>query len=158
MTSGSAASGHEVPDMWLLQRLAGIAFFALVAASTFWICPPVAQAGSGLTALPQFEHFCSSWMGKLAERERQNLQTAAPRRDGANVVVQYVGYGKTPTRCEARTSGVPSNPFVGKLVYSELRYQRAGATRERALASEPRVLEQTEVMEIFRFDGSRWVY
>jgi hypothetical protein len=97
-------------------------------------------------------------MGKLAERERFNLKNAPARKHGDNVVVEYVGYGKTPTRCEAKASGVPSNPFVGKLVYQEMRYERSGASKDRALTSQPRVLSTTEVMEIFRFDGRRWVY
>lgn len=118
-----------------------------------------ASAGPGLTAGSQsFERFCSTWMGKLAERERNNLQHATPRRNGSAFLVEYTGYAKQPTRCEARETGVPSNPFIGKLTYHELRYQRSGATPERAQAGDASVLEQVEVMEIFRFDGKRWVY
>ncbi len=121
--------------------------------------PGVAQAGPGLTAGSQsFERFCSTWMGKLAERERQNLAKAQPQRNGSGFLVEYTGYAAKPVRCEARETGVPSNPFIGKLVYHELRYRRAGATPERAHGGDASVLEQVEVMEIFRFDGSRWVY
>jgi hypothetical protein len=119
----------------------------------------VASAGPGLTAGTQsFERFCSTWMGKLAERERHNLKTATPKKNGSGFLVEYTGYAKRPMRCEARETGVPSNPFIGKLVYHELRYQRAGATPERAHTADANVLEQVEVMEIFRFDGTKWVY
>ena len=119
----------------------------------------VASAGPGLTAGSQsFDRFCSTWMGKLAERERHNQKTAAAQRNGSGYLVEYVGYARRPVRCEARETGVPSNPFIGKLVYHEMRYRRAGATPERAQTADASVLEQVEVMEIFRFDGTRWVY
>ncbi len=118
-----------------------------------------AAAGPGLTAGSQsFERFCTTWMGKLAERERHNLKTATAQRNGSAFAVEYTGYARDHMRCEARETGVPSNPFIGKLVYQEMRYRRAGATPERAQTADASVLERVEVMEIFRFDGTRWVY
>ncbi len=55
-------------------------------------------------------------------------------------------------------AAVPSNPLVGRLSYHEFRYERAGASKDHALSSHLRVSSTTEVMEMFRFDGSRWVY
>jgi len=144
--------------MRVLNRWNGLGAAALSAGMLLSFVAPAAHAGPGLTGPSSFERFCSTWMGKLAERERFNLKNAAARKNGEGVVVEYVGYAKSPMRCEAKESGVPSNPFVGKLVYQELRYERAGASKDRALTSQPRVLSTTEVMEIFRFDGSRWVY
>jgi hypothetical protein len=160
MVSGRSHTGHEVLDMRVLNRCKGLGAAALCAGMLASFVAPVAYAGPGLTGPTSFERFCSTWMGKLAERERFNLKNAAAkaRKDGNRVVVEYVGYGKSPTRCEAKPSGVPSNPFVGKLTYKELRYERAGSSKDGALSSQPRVLSTTEVMEIFRFDGSRWVY
>jgi hypothetical protein len=158
MVSGRSHTGHEVQDMRVLGRLKGLAATAICAGVLVSLAAPAAQAGPGLTGPSSFERFCSTWMGKLAERERFNLKNAAARRDGNRFVVEYVGYARTPARCEAKPSGVASNPFVGKLVYQELRYERAGSSKDHALSSEPRVLSSTEVMEIFRFDGSRWVY
>jgi hypothetical protein len=157
MVSGRSHTGHEVLDMRVLNRFEGLAA-ALCAGMLLGFAAPAAHAGPGLTGPSSFERFCSTWMGKLAERERFNLRNATARKSGDRVVVEYVGYGKSPTRCEAKPSGVPSNPFVGKLVYQELRYERSGASKDGALTGQPRVLSSTEVMEIFRFDGSRWVY
>lgn len=136
----------------------GLGIAALSALVSLSCAAPAARAGPGLTGPSSFERFCATWMGKLAERERFNLANADARQSGDRVLVEYVGYDKAHRSCETKASGVPSNPFVGKLVYHEFRYERTGASKDRALSSHPRVLSTTEVMEIFRFDGSRWVY
>jgi hypothetical protein len=106
----------------------------------------------------RFERFCQTWMSKLAEREEHNLSKADSRGGDGQVVLEYTGYQKTPVRCEAKATGVPSNPYVGKLIYKELRYRRSGTSLKRALSNPPQLLGATQVMEIFRFDGSKWVY
>lgn len=113
--------------------------------------PQPARADDG------FARFCSEWMGKLAKRERDNLQTAQARPDVTGVVLEYVGYATEPLRCNARIPQ-PGKPGVGILVYLERRYRRAGADLAKARSSEPAVLSQVEVTELFRFDGKRWIY
>jgi len=152
----NAHSGRGVLNMrklggWKMGLLGGLAAGLLGVATD-------AAAGPALTAGNSFERFCSTWMGKLEERERNNLRSAAARKEGSAFALEYIGYAKAPTRCESRSTGVPSNPFIGKLVYHELRYKRSGATPERAQSGDAKVLEAVEVMEIFRFDGKRWVY
>jgi len=109
-------------------------------------------------AAQSFDRFCRSWMGKLSVRHEHNAKKIAYRKNKGRVVGEYVGYSKTPARCSVKKTGVPANPFVGKLVYYEVRYRKAGKTREAARASRPRALERVEVLELFRFDGKRWVY
>ena len=55
-------------------------------------------------------------------------------------------------------TGVPANPFVGKLIYYELRFRKSGKTGKAARASRPQAFEEGAVMEFFRFDVTRWVY
>jgi hypothetical protein len=105
-----------------------------------------------------FEHFCSTWMGKLAKREENNLAKAKLRKAGSGVVLSYTGYAKRPVKCSARESGISGNPYVGKVVYLEFAYERRGANRRAALEAEPEVVSRTEVLEIFRHDGSDWIY
>ena len=110
------------------------------------------------SARKSFERFCNSWMAKLEYREGTNLKKARARRAGTRFVLEYTGYADAPVRCEAKPSGVASNPFIGKLVYHEYQFRRTGPTAAGARSSASSVVQSVEVMEIFRFDGTRWVY
>lgn len=113
--------------------------------------PRAAQANE------DFTRFCSEWMGKLAQRERDNLKSAQARPGSGGIVLEYTGYAAQPIRCVARIPQ-PGKPGVGILVYMEMRYRRSGADVVHARSSEPAVLSQVEVTELFRFDGTRWLY
>ncbi len=137
----------------LLRTITGALAFGLLI--TPLLAPTTALAGESPA---KFESFCDTWMQKLAQREEHNLSQAGAEKPDGEVVLEYTGYARTPVRCEAKATGVPSNPYVGKLVYKELHYRRAGSSLKRALTSKPQLLGATQVMEIFRFDGSKWVY
>jgi hypothetical protein len=47
---------------------------------------------------------------------------------------------------------------VGKLIYQEILYEKTGNTPAAAQDSSPAVLQTTEVMEVFRYDGRAWKY
>ena len=117
----------------------------------------VAPAPQSAHANDDFTRFCSEWMGKLAQRERDNLKTAEARPGSGGVVLEYTGYATQPVRCVARIPQ-PGKPGVGILVYMELRYRRSGSDLVQARSSDPAVVSQVEVTELFRFDGSRWLY
>ncbi len=135
-----------------------------LAAFTFIVCvptyamsaPPAAKAGG--KGASSFNKFCKVWMGKLAARERNNLKGASARKNGGRFVVEYTSYAQSPQRCEAKPTGVASNPYVGKLVYTERAVRRTGATKSKARSGSVQVVSEVEVMEIFRYDGKRWVY
>lgn len=135
------------------RSLAGALASGLLIA--FLTVPLPADAGDSPA---RFERFCATWMQKLAEREAHNRSKAGAKGPDGGVVLDYTGYDRTPLRCEAKATGVPSNPYVGKLVYKELRYRITGPSLKRALTSKPQLLGATQVMEIFRYDGSNWVY
>ncbi len=105
-----------------------------------------------------FHRFCDTWLGKLAKRERANFSKAKPRKNGSGVVLEYTGYSKKVLRCDAKATGASQNPFVGKMVYTEGTYRKIGATHAAARKNQLQIMTETEVMEIFRYDGSRWVY
>jgi hypothetical protein len=114
-----------------------------------WSAAPAASAES-------FDSFCAQWMGKLEQREKQNLAKVHYARGAGGVEGKYTGYERVPVRCQTRAK--PGKPGVGTLVYHELKYKKSGATVEQAKSSAPQVVEKTEVMEIFRFDGQKWKY
>jgi hypothetical protein len=119
------------------------------------------KASRGKKAGPagkSFDLFCASWMQKLNQRSERNAKKIAYRKTGGRIVGEYVGYSSKPVRCSVKETGVPANPFVGKLVYYEVRYRKAGETRAAARKSRPKPLERIEVLELFRFNGKRWIY
>jgi hypothetical protein len=105
-----------------------------------------------------FDRFCAQWMEKLAVRERQNLAKVRWEKRGPSHVGQYTGYARTPIRCQPTSSVKPGRPAVGKLVYHEILYQKTGDTPKAAQLAQPAVLQTTEVMEVFRYDGRDWKY
>lgn len=105
-----------------------------------------------------FQSFCKQWMNKLDEREVRNRSLAKAVSNGGNLVMRYTGYGKTVLKCEVRETGVPAQPFVGRLVYDEIEYQKSASTPGELSSQSPAVHTRTEVMEIFRYDGKKWVY
>jgi outer membrane biogenesis lipoprotein LolB len=105
-----------------------------------------------------FDLFCDKWMRKLDTREQRNLKHAQVRNRGKAFVVEYTGYSHQPVSCEAKPSRASKGAYVGKLVYDELHYRKTAKTAARARNSKPRIVQQIEVLEIFRFDGSRWIY
>lgn len=125
---------------------------------------PHARAGSDRApeagaAAASFQSFCARWMSKLVSRQEHNLAKAKSRRAGSGgVILEYTGYGSTPVRCEAHEASSGSGIPIGRIVYQELRMRKQGPDRRTAAKSAADVLDQIEVMEIFRFDGERWVY
>jgi hypothetical protein len=114
---------------------------------------PAARANDGA-----FDRFCADWMAKLAQREHQNLIKVRWEKQGGALVGSYTGYARKPIQCKPTGVVTPGRPAVGKLVYQEIVYQKRGATPAAAKSAEPAVLRTTEVMEVFRYDGRKWMY
>ncbi len=120
--------------------------------------PPVSAAAAASPAQQSFDRFCRSWMAKLSKRHEQNAKQVAYRKRNGQVVGEYIGYSREPLQCSVSETGVPANPFVGKLIYYEVRFRKSGKTQKAARGSLPQAFEEGAVMEFFRFDGTRWVY
>jgi hypothetical protein len=135
------------------MRLANWTLMGWLAAAMLGL-PAAAPAGENA----EFDRFCSQWMDKLAVRERQNLARMRWVQRGSVMVGQYTGYARRPLHCQPTSAVTPGRPAVGKLVYEEIEYQKTGTDAAAAKIAEPAVLRTTEVMEVFRYDGRRWMY
>ncbi len=124
------------------------------------LVPPVAVTADAPTSIrkTRFDTFCGEWMHKLQKREAHNLAKARPERLGGTWVLRYVGYERRHMRCEAKATRHALTPYVGKLAYHELPYERRASQREETRVAHARVVARTEILEIVRFNGSRWVY
>lgn len=102
-----------------------------------------------------FPQFCDEWIEKLAARERDNVAHIKWEADGSIVKGKYVGYTHEHT-CVTKM-GSQSTP-VGKISYREIKYEKLGATVEEAEQTPARPVEITEITEIFRYAGGKWIY
>ncbi len=70
---------------------------------------------------------------------------------------EFVGYGKDYT-CGLSGYGPDTKVPVATIKYLELKYLHKGASSSEAMGGTPKVIEATEVTEIFRYSQSKWVY
>jgi hypothetical protein len=115
---------------------------AVVAAAPAAI-PPSDPATAKMEA--SFRSFSAEWIKKLERASAQN------RAKGTST--KYKGYDPN-FRIELKATGSATAPYVGILRYTEHTYDCA---RKAAAAVCP-VAASAGVMEIFRFQGGRWVY
>jgi hypothetical protein len=129
----------------------------LIAALALLAAPARADAPAASGA-HGFERFCASWMQKLRVREADNARATRIVPAESGYVGEFTGYGRKLLKCRARPTGSPSTPWVGQLVYEEIRYRKSGRSPSAARSSKPVIAARTHVLEIFKFDGSRWIY
>jgi hypothetical protein len=113
-------------------------------------------AASAEEMAKNFESFCGTWMDKLRERERYNVEHIVWQPGAVGVVGEYVGYDTTHTN-SVKADPVKGHP-IGTVVYRELKFRLTGKSETEALASKPELIEQTEVTELFQFNGRNWAY
>jgi hypothetical protein len=102
-----------------------------------------------------FRNFCEEWMQKLAAREHDNVASIKWQQDAYGVQGGYIGYTQEHTcLTKAGTASVP----VGEIIYREIRYEKHGASIPEAERSVAHPVATTEITEIFRFAGGRWIY
>lgn len=135
-----------------------LAAAALLVAASLWALPVPAVAASPKRIENSFRRFCSQWMHKLEIREQHNAARVKYVRKGLQVVGEYNGYARKSSSCQVQATGVAEAPYVGKLGYRENVYRKSGRSHRNARRSDPRLLNTTEVLEIFRYNGRDWVY
>ena len=113
-----------------------------------------ATAATAGDVASQFDLFCTEWMGKLAARQEHNIAHIKWDTKPDGVKGEYVGYTTEHTCTLKNETQVP----IGKIVYREIVFQKAGGTISEAEKSEAHAIETTEVTEIFRYAGGKWVY
>lgn len=115
---------------------------------------PAPRASSAEIAAA-FQVFCEDWMRTLAGREQKSLAEIKWDTIADGVQGTYTGYTKEHT-CTVKEKGL-SDP-VGKITYLEVRYEKRGAAVGEAQQSQPRPVESTEVVELFRYAKGKWIY
>lgn len=105
----------------------------------------------------KFKAFCAEWMKKLVVREVDNRAAIKWENGPDGVKGEFVGYG-TENVCEVKEPASKGATPVGTIKYRELRYRKVGATKEEAAKGADTAIEATEVTEIFRYTGGKWVY
>jgi hypothetical protein len=108
--------------------------------------------------LAALEEFCAKWMGFLAVRERDNRDKIKWEKSPAvGVRGTFVGYSPD-YECKLKKPPAEKATPVATIKYLEFLYQQEGPTNAEAAITAPRVVEATEVLEIFRYAGGKWVY
>jgi hypothetical protein len=107
--------------------------------------------------LGALEQFCTKWMGFLAVRERENRTKMKWETAPVGVRGTFIGYSPD-YECKLKQPTGPKATPVATIKYLEFLYQQEGPTNSEAAITTPRVVEATEVLEIFRYAGGKWVY
>ncbi len=117
----------------------------------------VGQGDSRAKIADSLETFCVKWMGFLEQRERDNKSAIAWREITEGVEGEFVGYDKKYT-CALSEVRPDTKVPVGTIKYLEFKYRHQGPSSSEALGKSPKIIEATEVTEIFRFSKNEWVY
>lgn len=107
--------------------------------------------------LDDLDAFCKKWMGFLEIRERDNRKAIEWLTGPVGVSGKFVGYSPEYD-CKLRDAAKPNAVPVATITYREFIYQQEGDSKDAATETAPRVMEATEVTEIFRYSKGQWVY
>lgn len=107
--------------------------------------------------LSALDEFCTKWMGFLAVRERDNRTKIKWEKGTVGVRGTFIGYSPD-YECKLKKPPTAKAVPVATIKYLEFLYQQDGPTNSEAAQTAPRVVEATEVLEIFRYTGGKWVY
>jgi len=105
----------------------------------------------------KLDTFCTKWMGFLDERERNNRAKIAWRAVPSGVEGEFVGYDNK-YECKLSALHPDTKVPVGTIKYLEFKYRHKGASSSKALVNRGKIIEATEVTEIFRYSKNKWIY
>jgi hypothetical protein len=106
-------------------------------------------------AAAAFPTFCEKWSSYLKDREKNNLSHIAWRFENGFQTALYTGYSSIES-CQAHQS--PGGYALGKLSYEEYHYLIKAKTRDEALKTKAKPIDDTHTTEIFRWDKGKWFY
>ncbi len=108
--------------------------------------------------LASFATFSKGWMARLDEVSLQNSRSAkAEKGNNGRVFGRYLCYGPE-CRQEVRATGSKATPYVGILRYVQREMEKEGDSPQQMRARPGVATGETQVTEIFRYTGGRWVY
>lgn len=106
-------------------------------------------------ASKEFPAFCQKWNTYLKQREVNNLKHVAWRFENGFATALYTGYS-TIESCKAHQS--PNGYSLGELSYEEYHYLIKAKTKDEALKTKAKPIDDTHTTEIFRWDKGKWFY
>jgi hypothetical protein len=106
-------------------------------------------------AAAAFPAFCQKWESYLRDREKNNLNHVAWRFENGFETALYTGYS-TIESCQSHQS--PGGYALGKLSYEEYHYLIKAKTKDEALKTKAKPIDDTHTTEIFRWDKGKWFY
>jgi hypothetical protein len=106
-------------------------------------------------AAAAFPAFCNKWEGYLHDRETNNINHIAWRFENGYETALYTGYS-TIESCQAHQS--PGGYALGKISYEEFHYLIKAKTKDEALKTKAKPIDDTHTTEIFRWDKGKWFY
>lgn len=122
--------------------------------------PSPASAGKTVppAILASFDGFSKSWMARLERVNQQNRQSLKPE-PAANdrVIGRYIYYGPECIQ-EVRSTDSKATPYVGIIRYPQKVMEKEGETLKKMKAHPGTLASESQVTEIFRYTGGRWVY
>lgn len=145
--------------MKFVQMLAGAYAASVVILVSALAAPAGAQISEAqaVKLTDSLETFCVKWMGFLEQRERDNKSAIAWRTNADGVEGEFVGYDNKYT-CALSELRPDTKIPVGTIKYLEFKYRHQGTSSSEAMVNRPKIIEATEVTEIFRYSKNEWVY
>jgi hypothetical protein len=102
-----------------------------------------------------FPNFCKDWERKLHDREVNNQSHIAWQVKDGWETGTYTGYSPVQQcECHQSTDGYS----IGKVKYDEFKYYIVGKTPDEAKHAKPKVTDDTDTTELFRWDKEAWFY
>ena len=108
-------------------------------------------------AKESFEVFLKKWMKNLYGMEADNFVRLKMSNLGNTYRGEYIGYGLKYDYYVKRTNSAVT-PYVGTVSYQQIKYVNTGASRRAILKGPFKIDSVTNVKEIFRYTGGKWLY
>lgn len=115
--------------------------------------PQQSLGPGGERALDLFKKFSGEWIDKVNRTYPKEVQ-----RVGDKFVYRFTAADKDSMVFRVKPSSYDHTPFVGVMRYAEKAFEAEGPTEAAAKSAPPKVVRETNVTEIFRYDKSKWVY
>ena len=120
----------------------------------------VGQAADEALAEKSFVQFQKDWIKKLNTEGKYGEKSMRIDRASGGDAAYIATYDvvKEPKSYEIKKTEQKATPYIGKMQYEILTCTAQGKTAEEAKRGPFSCVPRSDITEIFRFTGSKWVY